>query len=115
MQYFDTQRANGGRLIVADPRLTTTAQRADLHLRLTSGMDAALANGIMHILVRVRSDRHGLYRGAHGGDRLSARDGFYILARAGGADHGRVGGESHTGGTHAGRGADGDSADGAGS
>ena len=52
MQYFDTQRANGGRLIVADPRLTTTAQRADLHLRLTPGTDAALANGIMHILVR---------------------------------------------------------------
>ena len=52
MQYFDTQRANGGRLIVADPRLTTTAQRAELHLRLTPGTDAALANGIMHILVR---------------------------------------------------------------
>ena len=52
MQYFDTQRANGGRLIVADPRLTTTVQRADLHLRLTPGTDAALANGIMHILVR---------------------------------------------------------------
>ena len=45
MQYFETQRANGGRLIVADPRLTTTAQRADLHLRLTPGTDAALANG----------------------------------------------------------------------
>ena len=52
MQYFETQRANGGRLIVADPRLTTTAQRADLHLRLTPGTDAALANGILHILVR---------------------------------------------------------------
>ena len=52
MQYFEAQRANGGRLIVADPRLTTTAQRADLHLRLTPGTDAALANGIMHILVR---------------------------------------------------------------
>ncbi len=52
MQYFEAQRANGGRLIVADPRLTTTAQRADLHLRLTPGSDAALANGILHILVR---------------------------------------------------------------
>ena len=52
MQYFEAQRANGGRLIVADPRLTTTAQRADLHLRLTPGTDAALANGILHILVR---------------------------------------------------------------
>ena len=52
MQYFEAQRANGGQLIVADPRLTTTAQRADLHLRLTPGTDAALANGILHILVR---------------------------------------------------------------
>ena len=52
MQYFEAQRGNGGRLIVADPRLTTTAQRADLHLRLTPGTDAALANGILHILVR---------------------------------------------------------------
>ena len=52
MQYFETQRENGGKLIVADPRLTTTAQRADLHLRLTPGTDAALANGILHILVR---------------------------------------------------------------
>ena len=52
MQYFEAQRTNGGRLIVADPRLTATAQRADLHLRLTPGTDAALANGILHILVR---------------------------------------------------------------
>ena len=37
MQYFEAQRMNGGRLIVADPRLTATARRADLHLRLTPG------------------------------------------------------------------------------
>ena len=29
MQYFEAQRSNGGRLIVADLRLTATAQRAD--------------------------------------------------------------------------------------
>ncbi len=52
MQYFEAQRMNGGRLIVADPRLTATARRADLHLRLTPGTDTALANGILHILVR---------------------------------------------------------------
>ena len=52
MQYFTEQSENGGRLIVADPRLTPTAQRAHLHLRLTPGTDAALANGILHILVR---------------------------------------------------------------
>ena len=52
MQYFAKQRANGGKLIVADPRLTATAERADLHLRLRPGSDAALANGLMHILIR---------------------------------------------------------------
>ena len=52
MQYFEEQRANGGLLIVADPRLTATAGRADLHLRLTPGTDAALANGLLHILMR---------------------------------------------------------------
>ena len=52
MQYFAAQRANGGQLIVVDPRLTPTAQAATLHLRLTPGSDAALANGLLHILVR---------------------------------------------------------------
>ena len=52
MQYFERQRANGGRLIVADPRRTPTARGADLHLRLTPGSDAVLANGLLHILIR---------------------------------------------------------------
>ena len=52
MQYFDAQRARGGRLIVSDPRRTTTAKRADLHLQLTPGTDASLANGILHVAVR---------------------------------------------------------------
>ena len=52
MQYFDAQRANGGQLIVVDPRLSSTAQAATLHLRLTPGSDAALANGLLHILIR---------------------------------------------------------------
>jgi assimilatory nitrate reductase catalytic subunit len=52
MQHFDDQRARGGRLIVADPRRTATAERADLHLQLTPGTDAALANAILHVLVR---------------------------------------------------------------
>ena len=52
MQYFEAQRSNGGQLIVADPRRTTTAAAADLHLRLTPGSDAALANGLLHLLVR---------------------------------------------------------------
>jgi assimilatory nitrate reductase catalytic subunit len=49
MQYFDAQRRRGGRLIVLDPRVTATAQAADLHLQLTPGADAAVANGLLHI------------------------------------------------------------------
>lgn len=52
MRYFEAQRANGGRLIVVDPRTSPTASAATLHLRLTPGTDAVLANGLLHILIR---------------------------------------------------------------
>jgi assimilatory nitrate reductase catalytic subunit len=52
MRYFDEQRAGGGKLIVVDPRLSATAQAADVHLRSIPGADAALANGLLHILIR---------------------------------------------------------------
>nr|WP_294524176.1 molybdopterin oxidoreductase family protein [uncultured Rhodopila sp.] len=52
MQYFDAQRAAGGILIVSDPRRTATAKAADLHLQLTPGTDAALANGLLHIAIQ---------------------------------------------------------------
>ena len=52
MQYFQAQRAAGGTLIVVDPRRTLTAQSATLHLRLTPGSDAAIANGLLHLLVK---------------------------------------------------------------
>lgn len=52
MQYFDEQQRRGGSLVVADPRKTATAQQATLHLQLTPGTDAALANGLLHIAVR---------------------------------------------------------------
>ena len=52
MQYFQAQRAAGGSLIVVDPRRTVTAQTATLHLRLTPGSDAALANGLLHLLLK---------------------------------------------------------------
>jgi assimilatory nitrate reductase catalytic subunit len=52
MQYFEAQRRNGGSLIVVDPRTTPTAQAAALHLQITPGTDAALANGLLHIAIR---------------------------------------------------------------
>ena len=52
MKYLAAHRALGGKLVVADPRLTATAQDSNLLLRLTPGSDIALANGLMHILIR---------------------------------------------------------------
>ncbi|MDQ6676243.1 MAG: molybdopterin oxidoreductase family protein [Acidobacteriota bacterium] len=52
MQYFDAQRKSGGSLIVVDPRATPTAKAATLHLQITPGTDAALANGLLHIAIK---------------------------------------------------------------
>jgi len=54
MRYFESQQSNGGKLFVVDPRRTPTAQWATLHLPLKPGSDAALANGLLHVLVRDR-------------------------------------------------------------
>jgi anaerobic selenocysteine-containing dehydrogenase len=45
-------RKGGVQLIVIDPRRSRTAQRADWHIPIRIGTDAALALGVMHILVR---------------------------------------------------------------
>ena len=52
MQYFDAQRSRGGTVIVVDPRRTPTAAWADRHLAIRPGTDAALANGLLHVLIR---------------------------------------------------------------
>lgn len=50
-QWFDRQKAAGGRRIVADPRRTPTAHIADLFLQLTPGADLALANGLLFVAI----------------------------------------------------------------
>jgi anaerobic selenocysteine-containing dehydrogenase len=45
-------RRNGAQLVVVDPRRSRTAAEADWHLAPRIGTDAALALGIMHVLVR---------------------------------------------------------------
>jgi assimilatory nitrate reductase catalytic subunit len=54
MQYFEAQQVNGGELIVIDPRRTSTASWARTHLPLRPGTDAALANGLLHVIIRDR-------------------------------------------------------------
>ena len=92
MQYFGRQQETGGRLIVADPRLTPTAQKADLHLQLTPGTDAALANGPAPRPDRRGPDRRGLHKRTHGGFRACEGERGVVLAGQGGADHGCAGG-----------------------
>jgi anaerobic selenocysteine-containing dehydrogenase len=48
----DKVRKSGVPLVVVEPRRSKTAQRADWHLPIRIGTDAALALGMMHILVR---------------------------------------------------------------
>ena len=64
MRYFEAQLSGSGvqgtpgglgklgKLIVADPRRTPTAEWATIHLQLRPGSDTALANGLLHVLVR---------------------------------------------------------------
>ena len=54
MRFLDEQRRRGGHMIVVDPRVTATARSATLHLAPEPGTDLALANGLLHILVRER-------------------------------------------------------------
>jgi assimilatory nitrate reductase catalytic subunit len=51
LRYFTELRANGGTLIVIDPRRTRTAEQADLHLAPRPGTDLALALGLLHLVV----------------------------------------------------------------
>lgn len=69
----EAARRDGARLIVIDPRRTRTAARADWHLQVPVGTDAALALSVMHVLVRDGAcDRDWLAARAHGFDRLEA-------------------------------------------
>ncbi|PLS02256.1 assimilatory nitrate reductase catalytic subunit NasC [Neobacillus cucumis] len=51
MPYFEEAKANGAFLIAIDPRETATTKLADLHLKLKPGTDAALANGLLKVII----------------------------------------------------------------
>jgi anaerobic selenocysteine-containing dehydrogenase len=64
-------RRQGARLVVIDPRRSRTAAQADWHLAPRIGTDAALALGLMHVLVRDGlADRGYLERHTVGFERL---------------------------------------------
>lgn len=94
-------QAKGARLVVVDPRRTAHAARADHWLRVRPGADAALALGLMHLMIEqggydeafirawtnapflVRGDTGRLLRGADLG-RPDAAD-HHVALGAGGA------------------------------
>ncbi len=49
-RHLDRLRERGGKVVVVDPRLTPTAERADLFLQPVPGTDLALALGVLHLL-----------------------------------------------------------------
>ena len=49
--YVWQARENGGKVIVADPRITPIARTCDLFLPVKPGRDAALFNGILHLMI----------------------------------------------------------------
>ncbi|WP_141015132.1 molybdopterin oxidoreductase family protein [Nocardioides sambongensis] len=49
-RHLDRLRERGGKVVVIDPRLTSTAERADLFLQPVPGTDLALALGVLHLL-----------------------------------------------------------------
>ena len=54
--FVEEARRNGARLVVIDPYRTRTARVADWHIPIQPGTDAALALGLMHIIIN-----EGLY------------------------------------------------------
>src|SRR5579859_4349355 len=67
-------RRNGARLIVIDPYRTRTAALADWHIAIRPNTDAALALGIMHVILRDGlEDRAYIGEMTHGFHRLVQR------------------------------------------
>ncbi len=67
-------RRNGARLIVIDPYRTRTAALADWHIAIRPGTDAALALGMMHVILREGlEDREYIARMTVGFEQLAER------------------------------------------
>jgi assimilatory nitrate reductase catalytic subunit len=52
MQWFDEGRNRGAVHVVVDPRRSATARGSGLHLQPVPGTDLAVANGLLHLVIR---------------------------------------------------------------
>ena len=72
--FVEEARRNGARLIVIDPYRTRTAAVADWHIAIRPGTDAALALGLMHVILNEGlEDRAYIAEMSHGFERLAER------------------------------------------
>lgn len=70
--FIEQARRKGAKLVVIDPYSTRTARLADWHLRIHPGSDAALALGMMHVILREGlHDRAYIEEQTHGFQQLS--------------------------------------------
>jgi anaerobic selenocysteine-containing dehydrogenase len=71
---IEEARRQGAKLVVIDPYATRTARLADWHIPINPGTDAALALGMMHILIRDSlHDADYVVRHTHGFELLKER------------------------------------------
>jgi anaerobic selenocysteine-containing dehydrogenase len=81
-EHFSVALNKGAKLIVADPRLTRIAARADVWLQLRPGTDAALAFGLLHVIVNEElHDRDFVKNHVHGWEPFLKRVNEYPLER----------------------------------
>jgi len=81
--FVEEARRRGARLVVVDPYRSRTAERADRHLALLPGTDAALALAVMHVIFRDGlEDRDYLDRHTLGAEALRERAREWTPARA---------------------------------
>lgn len=71
-----------GKLIVIDPRRTDDAAKADIWLQLRPGTDAALALGMINVIIQEKLyDREFVEKWCHGFDQLAERAAEFPLKR----------------------------------
>ena len=80
--FVEEARRNGARLIVIDPYRTRTAAVADWHIAIRPGTDAALALGMMHVILNEGlHDRAYIAEMTHGFEHLAERAREYMPER----------------------------------
>jgi len=72
--FIEEARRNGAKLVVIDPYKTRTAQCADWYLPINPGTDAALAMGMMHVIIAEKLyNADYVSKHVNGFDELAAR------------------------------------------